>query len=134
MDNTITEVLREKCDYYKVITGSEVSDTITNPFESINEEQTYHSILKSDQIYIEEYEENEKLIYPEVISLERDEESIRKYLKVQDVAKRYLDIFPLDVWKMKNGKYDEESCCKKWLYIAKKYNLKIIVHVIFKEL
>ena len=134
MDNTITGVLRESCNYYEVINGNDVSDNVTNPFETIQEEQAYHAILELDQIYIEEYEKNEKITYPEVISLERNEEAIREYMKVQDVAQRYLDICPLDVWKMKDGKYDEESCCEKWLYIAKKYNLKIIVHVIFKEL
>lgn len=116
-------------DYMKVISASEIADMEEPPFNQSkwSSKESYRLYLESVQSIIEEYEKNGKL--PE-ITLNEEIAHPEECKKLVNFRYNFLDFASyIDVEKTIDGKY--KVCCngRHRMYVAKKYGLKLLVHV-----
>lgn len=116
-------------DYMKVISASEIADMEEPPFNQSkwSSEESYRLYLESVQSIIEEYEKNGKL--PEITPNEEIAHP-EECKKLVNFRYDFLDFASyIAVEKTIDGKY--KVCCngRHRMYVAKKYGLKLLVHV-----
>ena len=122
----------EKADYYKVITADEIMELEEPPFDvsHYGKEDEYKSHLESVQLLVNEYEKNGDIHTLEYNSYEDIERNRDEKMLLDNFRNSYLhDSERIEVKKLLNGKYRFCTNGRHRLYVAKKYDLKLIVHV-----
>jgi hypothetical protein len=119
-------------DYLQVIEASEIVEMEAPPFNQAQwkDESDYKSYLESVQPLIEEYERTgsiHNLEYNSFNDIERNRDE-------QHNLKHFRDSFMdagqwISVEKSIDGKYRVVSNGRHRMYVAKKYGLKLLVHV-----
>ena len=133
---TAEQVIKEHevvtVDYLKVITPSEIGDVEIPPFKQSHygSEDEYRQYLESVQELIDEYE-NTGTIHS--LSYDSFEDVSKNYEEQQRINKFKSFFLSCGNWinaeKTLDSKYIVCSNGRHRMYIAKKYGLKLIIHV-----
>ena len=130
--NTPSNII--KYDMYAVITGRKIiiqseSDTC---FRSYEEEKSFLKALKNDQELINEIEQNGRInISSMILDYGNNHKQLCSYIHI--FFCRYYGPNEISVCEKKDGTYYILTNGFKRAYVASSYNLKLIVHIIAKE-
>ena len=141
-DNMAEKIVNDTIivDRYEVIEPDRILITEKPEFGTYRRqtEEEYKEFLLKAQPFIKEYVENGKIHNPlddEINSLDK-ERSIERFNKVREVNQFntcFLGSESIRVRKTINGKYTMCGNGRHRLYIANKYNIKLLVHVVEEE-
>ena len=130
LDNDNTVLVN--ADYLQVIEASEIAEMEAPPFNQAQwiDELDYKSYLESVQPLIEEYEQTGSIHNLEYNSFNDIESNRDEQHNLQHFRDSFMDVGQwISVEKSIDGKYRVISNGRHRMYVAKKYGLKLLVHV-----
>ena len=117
---------------YKVIQGNEICEIQLPAFGGrYDEEKDYHDFLEKIQKFIIEFENTGNVEPPLYKSMNEIEKGREERFLYNNFYHTFInETGRIAVEKLKNASYRPVYNGHHWMYVAKKYNLKILVYLI----
>ena len=120
-------------DDWKVISASEIEDLEPPRFGAENSELSYKEYLESVQPLIEEYEKSSSIHLLEYNSFDDVLKNANEQCRLNNFKLSFMGAGCIQVEKRLSGQYKVIDSGYHRMYVAKKYNLKVLVHVVQEE-
>lgn len=120
-------------DDWKVIFASEIEDLEPPRFGVENSELSYKEYLESVQPLIEAYEKSGSIPLIEYNSLDDVSKKVNEQCRLNNFKLSFMGAGCILVEKTLSGQYKVIDSGYHRMYVAKKYNLKVLVHVVQEE-